>query len=732
MNLEKFSQETLKYSFYLLFLLAPLIWLPINLELFEFNKMILVYLLTCVISTAWLVKSLYAGRFEIRKTPLDPALIIFLAANVLATIFSIDQTTSIFGYYGRFHGSLLSTISYLVLYWALVSNLNKKQIFYCLYFLLFAVLLIAIYGILQHPNPIFALYGEDQISLLGAIKTFLGQPTFETIRSLTSEITFHGIDYDFWATPVEQRVFATLGQPNWLAAFLGMNLFLFVSLLFVVRKFYLKIILTLAIILTYLSFTFTYSRGGSLGLIVGLVTFVALITIKPSNVKTKILSFLVSLRPKVAFSKIKLHLYWLAAILIAVFVINYFFGNAFERRGGVQTSAPAEISTTQTQLESGGTQTAKIRTIVWNGSLEIFKHYPLFGSGVETFGYSYYQFRPVEHNLTVEWDYLYNRAHNEYLNYLATTGAIGLLSYLFLIGVFEFIAVKTILTNSANRLVNIGLISGYNAYLAQNFFGFSVVAIALLFFLFPAFFLIINGKLNRTYTLSLKKWSQNKFYTRTSLAIITVVSIITIVQIFSAWIADVTYNAALSSNGYEQSIKQLRQTVTLAPYQTVFQAELAVNLAGYATAVEDEAKKKEAALEADRIVKDLVKKHQKNVALWQNKRAVDFYLSKINKEHYFELIKTGETLASLAPTDASIQYDLALIYSFAEKPKEAEVQLEKVLKLKPDYREAVVQLTSVYQANDKIDKAINLLEMWLKTHPADFENEELLKQLQTT
>jgi O-antigen ligase len=57
----------------------------------------------------------------------------------------------------------------------------------------------------------------------------------------------------------------------------------------------------------------------------------------------------------------------------------------------------------------------------------------LFGTGVETFAYAYYFVRPQAHNLTSEWDYLYNKAHNEYLNYFATTGFIGLGTYLLVI-----------------------------------------------------------------------------------------------------------------------------------------------------------------------------------------------------------------------------------------------------------------------------------------------------------
>ena len=57
---------------------------------------------------------------------------------------------------------------------------------------------------------------------------------------------------------------------------------------------------------------------------------------------------------------------------------------------------------TGTVLELGGTASSEIRKIVWEGAIDIWKHYPLFGSGVETFAYSYYNFRPESHNLVSE------------------------------------------------------------------------------------------------------------------------------------------------------------------------------------------------------------------------------------------------------------------------------------------------------------------------------------------
>ncbi len=176
--------------------------------------------------------------------------------------------------------------------------------------------------------------------------------------------------------------------------------------------------------LLYAAFTFTFSRGATLGLLSGLISFIifysaVLYFFDKSTVVKKYNNF----RP-------------LLIGLLIFLIINLFFGSAITRfkllKGSttpIRPTSPAAV----TQLEAGGTESGQIRLIVWRGALEVFKHNPWIGSGVETFAYSYYGFRPVEHNLVSEWDFLYNKAHNEFLNYLATTGAIGLVAYILMI-----------------------------------------------------------------------------------------------------------------------------------------------------------------------------------------------------------------------------------------------------------------------------------------------------------
>ncbi len=111
---------------------------------------------------------------------------------------------------------------------------------------------------------------------------------------------------------------------------------------------------------------------------------------------------------------------------------------------------------------------------------------------METFAYSYYQDRPVEHNMLSEWDFLYNKAHNEFLNILATTGTVGFLSYLGIIGFFAVHVLKGLtLQRQGETLVN-ALFAAYVSILVTNFFGFSVVIIGLYFFLIPAFYEILS------------------------------------------------------------------------------------------------------------------------------------------------------------------------------------------------------------------------------------------------
>src|SRR3989344_1486272 len=224
MNPDKIANRIIEYSFYALLIIVPLILTPYNFELFEFNKMLTVYLLTTVITAAWISRMIINRKLFFTRTPFDIPLLLFLLSQIVSTILSIDPHTSFWGYYSRFHGGLLSTIAYLALYYAYVSNMTGKTK-NAITVMLSTAVIVAAYGILERL----------------------------------------GIDKTLWVQDVQNRVFSTIGQPNWLAAYLLVLIPIFLS-----QKSWLWRGLSLV---PLAAIWFTRSRSGYLALIIALVTY---------------------------------------------------------------------------------------------------------------------------------------------------------------------------------------------------------------------------------------------------------------------------------------------------------------------------------------------------------------------------------------------------------------------------------------------------------------------------
>lgn len=140
--------------------------------------MVLVYIITSLIVGAWAIRCILEKKFIFRRTILDIPLFVFFGTQLISTFLSIDFYTSIFGYYSRFNGGLISTVCYLLLYWAFVSNFEKSDTLKLIKVWFASAALVSAYAVLEH----------------------------------------FGIDKNIWVQDVAFRVFSTLGQPNWLAA----------------------------------------------------------------------------------------------------------------------------------------------------------------------------------------------------------------------------------------------------------------------------------------------------------------------------------------------------------------------------------------------------------------------------------------------------------------------------------------------------------------------------------
>lgn len=667
----------------ILFLIVPLIFFKNTSELFEFNKIVILYTFTVLIVSAWIIKSIKLNKIIFRRTILDWPLVIFISTLFVSSLFSIDLRTSIFGYYSRFNGGFLSILCYSLLYWAYVSNMNKLTTKKSIVYLLISTTIASFLAILEHFN-------------------------FSTTCGLMNL----GWTNYCWVQDVKNRVFSTLGQPNWLAAII-------VSLIPVLFSFTLttkneknkrsKLIpLYLSIFILFIALLFTKSRSGILGFLVADIFFSTLVIIKYKKdylIKVVITNLIFGLLILVIGSP------WSPSIFN---VLNQ----------NKNTSKEIENITNEPLLETGGTESGEIRKIVWKGAFKIWQEYPIVGTGPETFAFSYPMFKPLEHNQTSEWDFIYNKAHNEYLNYLATTGTLGFIAYITLIGFIIF----SLFQNKS--LFGFSLIAGFISILITNFFGFSVVTTSLIFFLFPA--MSLNYKLESSENEKRIKFDKFNSSQKIYLFILLTISTFFIILIFRYWLADIYYNKARLLNRSDNPIKareEIIKALKISKKEALYWNEYAISDSEIAILLSENneyEKGAEFASYSYNESKQAVNLSKYNINLRKTQIGIYYKLFQFDKNYLLEAETVNKEAIIISPNDPKLYYQLGLLDIKLNKLEDAISYLEKSISLKPNYKEARFALGSIYKDIGNIEKANENFKYILeKIDPKD----ELTKKL---
>ena len=627
-------QHTIELLLLAVFVAVPLLLIPITTELFEFNKMYLVHFAAWIIFICEVIKLFSSNKPTIHLPPLYKAGLIFLGVLTLATVFSIDQHVSWFGYYNRWNGGLWSWVSYAIIFFS-ITQLTRTKLLWLVKASLLSSAVVAAWGLLEH----------------------------------------FGVDANYWVQDVRSRVFSTLGQPNWLAAYLAMIFPWILYYYLHAQARWEKIGLYVLAILNFTVFIFTYSRGGNFGLAAAVVIFAILLGDKLIRTNWKRLAVLTVSCAAVT-------------ILFATPLTQILFGSTPHR----------EIGT----LEAGD-ETGNIRLIVWDGALQVFYHHPVLGTGVETFGESFYQFRPLQMNYNAEWNFLFNKAHNEYLNFLATTGALGLLSYLLLLGSFYWRSLKAVLTNHSDKLIFTAAIASTTGYLVQNIFSFTVVPLAIL--------LILNLSLLSLLKPTQLTWTWPKPVTkllRRIAPLLVLPALIGLVVIANLWRADLAYGTGagyLDTGETDRSIQILTEATQLNPWEPLYQMQLAE---AYAAQAVDNSKVQTATPAITNAVKysnQALATSPRDLMLLRRQGTIYEQLFQLKLEFGDQVVSIRQKERQLDPTDPSVLVELGHIYLLMNNLEAAKNAYLQAADLKNDYLDPYVNLTNIYLQQGKLTEA---------------------------
>ncbi len=164
------NSDLLKYIrglVYVLVFSTPLFFLPWTSELLEFNKQLLVFALSGIGLILYLVQTVRTGRLAVRKSFLNYAVLMFLAAVLLVSLFSDFKYRSVFGGFGAgFYQSFITAAGFAVFFFLVLNafgfsdNSAKKDAQKLLNVFGLSLFALLILGVLQiFGIPVFKTFG---------------------------------------------------------------------------------------------------------------------------------------------------------------------------------------------------------------------------------------------------------------------------------------------------------------------------------------------------------------------------------------------------------------------------------------------------------------------------------------------------------------------------------------------------------------------------------------------
>src|SRR5215217_2497380 len=370
-----------------IFALIPLFVNPFNAAQFAYQhfwppKLLLLLGLSALLLTVVLAATLSRARF--RRVPMLLPAAAFLAISTLSTAFSEDVYLSLVGLTAYYDG-LLSVAAGVLLFYASARFLNSRaKVRSFLATGVASATIIAAYGISQR-------FGFDPLSGLAAAWPNYGS-----------------------------RVFSTIGNPIYLAAYLTLMMGGAAALYFEAILKWERVLWLSALAVIGACWFYTYTRGAVLG--VGIALPVVLWFAHRRMGSTRPL--LVPLGS-------------LAAAVLTAALLGWYAG---DRPSQPQDTPSQEVGTLSpapgvaSRLAQTQDANTVSRLLIWRDTVPIILERPLLGHGLDNFPepFSRYEGEDLRAIVEAAQPVLVVKAHNELLQVLATTGALGLAAYMWI------------------------------------------------------------------------------------------------------------------------------------------------------------------------------------------------------------------------------------------------------------------------------------------------------------
>ena len=219
-----------------------------------------------------------------------------------------------------------------------------------------------------------------------------------------------------------------------------------------------------------------------------------------------------------------------------------------------------------------------------------------------------------------------------------------------------------------------------------------------------------------------------------------------IIFLINFWNADINYALGYNYNRINEfatANPSLEKAVQMRGGEDLYKNELSINLAALALIAASQKNNTltaQYATRAKELSDEVAKNNPNNVVYWKARTRVMFSLSELSPTVVNDSVAAIDKARELAPTDAKVVYNQALIYDQVGQKDKALELLDQTIKLKKDYRDAYYAKALFLSQKAEAEKDVtakgkltaeakDTLNFTINNWPSDQQAKDFLKTL---
>ncbi|MEI8174462.1 MAG: hypothetical protein WCG28_00755, partial [bacterium] len=360
---------------------------------------------------------------------------------------------------------------------------------------------------------------------------------------------------------------------------------------------------------------------------------------------------------------------------------------------------------------------------------EVLVKNPIFGIGPNKFKEAWSMYKPLSINNTQFWNVSFNSGSGLFPTFAATTGGVGILSWVVFFVLFLFIGVKSVFASIKKR-INWEMVSFFilSLYLfISSLFYFTGPVMFLLSFAFSGIFIgLVASNSNKEFCISFLNDHRKSFFSISALIIVTVFFVTVAFKYTERFISIYYFEKALSAQAVPDAKDFIGKALSLysndfylRTYSQIYLIDLNSLLSKGKTLSDAENATLQAifdqALQGAQMAINFDSKNYLNYQLLGSVYQTAGVLGV--KDAYGKAMEAFKSASAINVNSPELKLSLANISIADKKNKEAKDYANQSLSLKPDYIDALILLSQIATSENDNISALSYGEKALSVSP---------------